>query len=97
MDQSQRLLDRLQGPSREFLQLGATLLPLRNSLLISFSPLQQIVGSYVGNRQDAVEALDFALRGKVVPQIAIEPLENLRSVYERMEKGQVSGRIVLKT
>lgn len=57
----------------------------------------RIVGSYVGNRQDAVEALDFALRGKVVPQIVIEPLENLRSVYERMEKGQVSGRIVLKT
>ncbi|BGP13916.1 hypothetical protein JCM10213_002559 [Rhodosporidiobolus nylandii] len=56
----------------------------------------RIVGSYVGNRQDAIEALDFAARGKVVPQIVVEPLENLESVYHRLESGQVSGRIVLK-
>ncbi|GAA5996310.1 zinc-dependent alcohol dehydrogenase [Rhodotorula paludigena] len=56
----------------------------------------RIVGSYVGNRQDAVEALDFAARGLVKPMIVVEPLANLASVYERMEKGQVAGRIVLK-
>lgn len=39
----------------------------------------RIVGSYVGNRQDAIEALDFASRGKVTPLISIEPLENLQS------------------
>ena len=31
----------------------------------------------VGNRQDAIEALDFAARGKVKPQIVVEPLKNL--------------------
>ncbi|GAA6024387.1 hypothetical protein JCM10207_003307 [Rhodosporidiobolus poonsookiae] len=56
----------------------------------------RIVGSYVGNRQDAIESLDFALRNKVKPQIVVEPLENLESVYHRMEKGAISGRIVLK-
>ncbi|GAA5862223.1 hypothetical protein JCM8547_007775 [Rhodosporidiobolus lusitaniae] len=56
----------------------------------------RIVGSYVGNRQDAIEALDFAARNKVKPQIVVEPLENLESVYHRMEKGAISGRIVLK-
>ncbi|GAA5965304.1 hypothetical protein JCM8115_002248 [Rhodotorula mucilaginosa] len=56
----------------------------------------RIVGSYVGNRQDAIEALDFAARGKVKPQIVVEPLKNLPEVYKRMEAGAVSGRIVLK-
>ncbi|GAA5978848.1 hypothetical protein JCM11641_003585 [Rhodosporidiobolus odoratus] len=56
----------------------------------------RIVGSYVGNRQDAIEALDFAVRGKVKPQIVVEPIDNVESVYHRMENGQISGRIVLK-
>ncbi|KAL8291623.1 hypothetical protein RQP46_001881 [Phenoliferia psychrophenolica] len=56
----------------------------------------RITGSYVGNRQDAIEALDFASRGKVKAQISIEPLANLESVYHRMETGQISGRIVLE-
>ncbi|BGO97768.1 Alcohol dehydrogenase [Rhodotorula toruloides] len=56
----------------------------------------RVVGSYVGNRQDAIEALDFAARGKVKPQIVVEPLENLEKVYHRMEQGAVPGRIVLK-
>ena len=56
----------------------------------------RIVGSYVGNRQDAIEALSFVAQGKVAPMIAIEPLKNLESVYKRMEAGQINGRIVLK-
>ncbi|GAA5946511.1 hypothetical protein JCM3775_007556 [Rhodotorula graminis] len=56
----------------------------------------RIVGSYVGNRQDAIEALDFAVRGKVKPQLEILDLDDINSVYERMEKGGVAGRIVLK-
>jgi propanol-preferring alcohol dehydrogenase len=56
----------------------------------------RIVGSYVGNRQDAIEALDFAARGKVKAEISIEPLKNLESVYHRMETGAISGRIVLE-
>lgn len=57
---------------------------------------KRIVGSYVGNRQDAVEALDFAARGKVSPRIEVVPLSQLTEVYERMEKGQLAGRVVLK-
>ncbi|KAL8277108.1 hypothetical protein RQP46_010536 [Phenoliferia psychrophenolica] len=56
----------------------------------------RIVGSYVGNRQDAIEALDFAARGKVHAQISVEPLSNLASVYHRMENGGIGGRIVLE-
>ena len=70
--------------------------PLPLPLLSLTLSLSQIVGSYVGNRQDAIEALDFAARGKVKAEIAVEPLENLESVYHRMETGKLTGRIVLK-
>jgi len=56
----------------------------------------RIVGSYVGNRTDAIEALDFAARGKVKPELSVEPLEHLASVYHRMEEGTLAGRVVLK-
>lgn len=36
-------------------------------------------GEDIGNRQDAIEALEFAARGQVKPQIAVEPLANLQS------------------
>ncbi|GAA5919331.1 hypothetical protein JCM21900_005559 [Sporobolomyces salmonicolor] len=55
-----------------------------------------IVGSHVGNRQDAIEALDFAARGKVAPRIEIAPLSKLPEVYDRMDKGLLPGRVVLK-
>ncbi|KWU46490.1 GroES-like protein [Rhodotorula sp. JG-1b] len=55
----------------------------------------RIVGSNIGNRQDAIEALEFAARGQVMPQITVEPLENLESVFDRMERGAIAGRIVL--
>ncbi|GAA6051143.1 hypothetical protein JCM3770_002560 [Rhodotorula araucariae] len=47
-------------------------------------------------RIDAIEALDFAVRGKVTPMLETQDLDKLPEVYERMEKGAVAGRIVLK-
>lgn len=54
-----------------------------------------IVGSFVGNRQDAIEALDYVARGAVKPMVAVEPLANVESIYERLEKGQIGGRVVV--
>lgn len=56
-----------------------------------------IKGSLVGNRQDAIESLDLAARGKAKAIIAVEPLKNLESVYERLQTGKIAGRIVLDT
>ncbi|KAL8292551.1 hypothetical protein RQP46_001163 [Phenoliferia psychrophenolica] len=56
----------------------------------------RIVGSYVGNRQDAIEALDLAARGKVIATIKVEPLASLAAVYEQMKTGTLAGRVVLK-
>ena len=55
----------------------------------------RIIGSYVGNREDAIEALDIAAAGKVHTTFTIEDLSALPSVFERMEALTLNGRIVL--
>jgi len=54
-----------------------------------------ILGSYVGNRQDAREALDIAARGKVKCHFVTQPLSDLESVYTQLGEGKVVGRVVL--
>ncbi|KZT31925.1 GroES-like protein [Sistotremastrum suecicum HHB10207 ss-3] len=52
-------------------------------------------GSYVGNRQDAVEALAIAAAGKVKVIFETKDLSDLAEVYHGLEQGKVAGRIVL--
>lgn len=54
-----------------------------------------LTSSYVGNRQDAIEALRIVADGHVKCPIVVEPFDSLESVYSRMVKGQLSGRAVL--
>nr|AAP51039.1 alcohol dehydrogenase 1 [Kluyveromyces wickerhamii] len=56
-----------------------------------------IVGSYVGNRADTREALDFFSRGLVHAPIKIVGLSELASIYDKMSKSQVVGRYVVDT
>jgi len=56
---------------------------------------KRLVGSYVGNRQDATEALDIAASGKVKTHYKTLPMSALPKVYDDMHKGQITGRIVL--
>lgn len=56
-----------------------------------------IVGSYVGNRADTREALDFFARGLVHSPIKIVGLSDLPDVFEKMEKGLILGRYVVDT
>jgi len=56
----------------------------------------KIVGSYVGNRQDAIEALEIASLGKVKVFFAKKPLSALEETYKGMEEGKVVGRVVLE-
>lgn len=53
-------------------------------------------GSIVGTRQDLAEALEFAAAGKVHAKVSVEPLDAVNEVFERMEAGKISGRVVLK-
>ncbi|CEP24723.1 ADH3 [Cyberlindnera jadinii] len=56
-----------------------------------------IKGSYVGNRADTREAIDFFARGLVKSPIKIVGLSELPRVYEEMEKGAILGRYVVDT
>ncbi|CAE7134736.1 unnamed protein product [Rhizoctonia solani] len=51
--------------------------------------------SYVGNREDARQALDMVARGRVQTTCRIEPLTKLPDVFEEMEAGRLAGRVVL--
>ena len=54
-----------------------------------------IRGSIVGTRQDMAEALDFYARGLIKPTVTSARLDDINDVFERMEHGQIDGRIVI--
>ncbi|THU82034.1 GroES-like protein [Dendrothele bispora CBS 962.96] len=87
----------------EYLRSGGTLMcvglpgdsKLVTSIFFTVFKSLNILGSYVGNRQDAREALDIAARGDVKVHFSVKPLAELKSVYDGMHHGTVAGRIVL--
>ena len=52
-------------------------------------------GSIVGTRLDLQESLDFAAAGKVHATVSTAKLEDINTVFDKMHKGQIEGRIVL--
>ncbi len=54
-----------------------------------------IRGSFVGTRQDMVEALAFAASGKVKADIEVQPLSAINQILGRLEKGEVPSRVVI--
>lgn len=56
-----------------------------------------IKGSYVGNRCDTAEALDFFNRGLINAPFKIVGLSELQKVYDLMHEGNIAGRYVLDT
>ena len=57
----------------------------------------EIKGSYVGNRKDTAEAIDFFSRGLIKCPIKIVGLSDLPEVFKLMEEGKILGRYVLDT
>ncbi|MDN3922218.1 alcohol dehydrogenase AdhP [Roseateles violae] len=53
-------------------------------------------GSIVGTRKDLQEALAFAGEGKIHTVFSEERLENINAVFERMERGAIEGRVVMR-
>ena len=56
---------------------------------------QTVRGSIVGTRKDLEEALQFAAEGKVKATIEEQSLGSINSIFDRLKKGTVNGRIVL--
>ncbi|MBJ7538234.1 alcohol dehydrogenase AdhP [Marinomonas transparens] len=66
-------------------------LPIFNTVLNGVS----VVGSIVGTRKDLAECLEFAARGKVKAIIEEKTLDDINGIFEDMEKGEITGRIVM--
>ena len=56
----------------------------------------RIQASYVGNRTDSAEALDFFRRGLIHAPFKVVDLKELPKVFELMHEGKIAGRYVLK-
>ncbi|OAQ65733.1 dehydrogenase-like protein [Purpureocillium lilacinum] len=56
-----------------------------------------IKGSYVGNRLDADEAIEFFRAGLIKVPSKVVPLSKLSDVFESMAVGEIVGRYVLDT
>ncbi|WP_413484474.1 alcohol dehydrogenase AdhP [Morganella psychrotolerans] len=55
----------------------------------------EVVGSLVGTREDLKEAFRFGAEGKVVPKVALRPLEDINAIFEEMAQGKFTGRMVI--
>ncbi|EWZ34042.1 chaperonin 10-like protein [Fusarium oxysporum Fo47] len=56
-----------------------------------------IKGSYVGNRQDAAEAIEFFRLGQIKAPHKLIGLSHLQDVYDMMLKDEIVGRYVVDT
>lgn len=70
---------------------------LKAPVFESVTKMVTIKGSYVGNRKDTSEALDFFRRGLINAPYKVVGLSELPNVYDMMHKGQIAGRYVLDT
>jgi len=70
---------------------------LRASVFESVIKMISIKGSYVGNRRDTAEAIEFFRRGCIKVSYKTCGLSELQKVYDLMEKGKIAGRYVLDT
>jgi propanol-preferring alcohol dehydrogenase len=55
-----------------------------------------ITGSLVGSLKEGIEAMEYVRKGIVKPQVEVRKFRELPQIYEQLEKGDVSGRIVLR-
>ncbi|MDF7676265.1 alcohol dehydrogenase AdhP [Neisseriaceae bacterium ESL0693] len=55
----------------------------------------EVVGSLVGTREDLKEAFQFGAEGKVVPKVALRPIEDINAIFDEMLAGKFTGRMVI--
>ena len=56
-----------------------------------------IKGSYVGNRKDTAEAIDFFRQGLIKAPYKTVGLSELQSIYDLMKENKIAGRYIVDT
>jgi len=70
---------------------------LRAPVFESVIKMITIKGSYVGNRADSAEAIEFFRRGLINAPYKSIGLSQLQKVYDLMHEGKIAGRYVVDT
>jgi len=70
---------------------------LRAPVFESVIKMITIKGSYVGNRRDSAEAIEFFRRGLIKAPYKSIGLSKLQQVYDLMHEGKIAGRYVVDT
>jgi len=70
---------------------------LRAPVFESVIKMITIKGSYVGNRRDSAEAIEFFRRGLINAPYKSIGLSELQKVYDLMHEGKIAGRYVVDT
>jgi len=70
---------------------------LRAPVFESVIKMITIKGSYVGNRRDSAEAIEFFRRGLIKAPYKTVGLSELQGVYDLMHEGKIAGRYVVDT
>ncbi|KAF8068989.1 mannitol-1-phosphate dehydrogenase MPDH1 [Lyophyllum atratum] len=87
----------------EYLRKGGTLMAvglpgkamLETPIFFTVYKSLSILGSYVGNRQDAREAISIAAAGGPKVHFQVKKLHELQAVYDAMIQNKLSGRVVV--
>lgn len=69
----------------------------RGSVFDSVVKMVTVKGSYVGNRRDTAEALEFFRRGLIDVPITVVGMSELQNVYKLMHENKIVGRYVVDT
>lgn len=88
----------------DYLQCGGTLMAvglpgtatIDASIFFTVYKNISIIGSYVGNRQDAKEAMYIASIGGVKCHYIKHPLSSMKEVYNELKEGKIAGRVVVE-
>ncbi|HWI80974.1 zinc-dependent alcohol dehydrogenase [Ramlibacter sp.] len=56
----------------------------------------KVIGSSVGTRDDMRAVLDLAASGQLRCLTEVQPLAEVNAVFERMRRGRINGRVVLR-
>merc|ERR1711939_935959 len=70
---------------------------LRAPVFESVIKMITIKGSYVGNRADSAEAIEFFRRGLIKAPYKSIGMSELQKVYDLMHEGKIAGRYVVDT
>jgi propanol-preferring alcohol dehydrogenase len=88
---------RALGRHGRLVTLGGSGKPFQVSAMDLLNKEQELLGSRYVTRSEILEACDLVARGEIFPLVTVlRPLEEAEAVHDLVERGEVTGRAVLR-